>query len=267
MQSIKFDKERSYLRTGIQKIEVDETNINFINGLAVVKATVYCFEMEYNFGSYIPKTYTFTCEGIINENFEEAFQAKYETDINKYFIFRKENQKIMRFGPNDFVVETEQINQHKVEKSFAHIRLINKEPTIINENLKDFSLTSNENLAILDNQFYYVAVAQYKGPKFKSLKECKDIPGEYIVEDEIIIPKDPNDPHDYTIIDHLTFRMNKEFQITSYIYSSLEPELPLDIQSQTYKEVREERMVQLLDKKRKYKERYDSLNNPFGRNR
>ncbi len=262
MQSIAFDREGYYLRKGVQKIEIDETKVNFINGYGIVEAKVLCFEIESSFGTYKPKMYIYFCEGLINENFEEAFPDKNKSSINQYFSFREENKRIMRFGENNFIVETIQKNQGFSESSYTHIKIDNNKPTILKENIKDFSLTSLNNIVIINGQFYYVPSSKTIGPKFLILKEDPNRPGEFIVVDKIVAPEENNTPISYPNIDVLTYRMNKDFQLISFPHSFME-EGPVYFKSTDCNQIRKEREMQLLEKRAKFKELVESLENTY----
>ncbi len=254
MKEIVFNKDRSYLRTGIQKIEIEE-NPEFLNGLAIAKATIHSFFLEHHYSAYVPKTRIYLCEGLINTKYEEAFYAKYDTDIEKYLIFREENRHITRVG-TDFIIETLENNK----KGYTHLKVNGTKVELIQENLSNFTFTSFENLAIINSQFYFITANKYYGPKFKSLKEDPSRPGEFIVIDEIRIL---NQGNEYPLIDTIAFRMNHNFELKSFVYSLNEPGIPLDISSTNYVDLHKEREQQLLEKEIKFKETIDSLNDPF----
>lgn len=244
MRSISFNK-RSYLRNGAQKIEIEDENLVFQNGLAIAKAKVYCNTLDNAFSSYKLKSCTYTCEGLINENYEEAFFAKYESEPAKYFMFNEENKKITRFGTNDYIIEHLRKIQGKLEKRYTHLKVIDGKIFVIKENIKDFSLTSMEDVAILNHQFYIVSVSKSYGLKFTFLKEDENKPGEFIVVDKIVAPQNDQFP----VIDILTYRMNQSFQITSFVYSLLEGNSPIFTNSIDCNEIRKERMEALQKKK------------------
>lgn len=244
MRTISFNKN-SYLRQGIKKIEIEDEKPVFQNGLAIVKAHVYCCKLERNYSSYKPKTYTYTCEGLINENYEEAFFAKQDNDQAKYFMFCRENQKIRRFGTNDYIVERLEKIQGKWEKRYTHLKVIVGKIFMIKEHVKDFSFTSMEDVVILDHQFYIVSVGKFYGLKFTLLKEDENQLGEFIVVDKIITPHDDKFP----IVDVLTYRMNKDFQLTSFVYSLIEGNSPIFTQFTDCNKIRNERIDALQKKK------------------
>lgn len=244
MRSISF-KNLSYLRNGAQRIEIEDKHLDFQNGLAIAKAKVYCNTLEKSFSSYTPKTYTYTCEGLINEKYEEAFLAKQDNDQAKYFMFCRENQKIRRFGTNDYIVERLEKIQGKWEKRYTHLKVIDGKIFTIKEHIKDFSFTSMEDIVILDHQFYIVSVGKFYGLKFTLLKEDENHLGEFIVVDKIITPHDDKFP----ILDVLTYRMNKDFQLTSFVYSLLEGNSPIFTQSTDCNKIRNERIDALQKKK------------------
>lgn len=244
MRNISFDR-RSYLRNGAQKIEIEDENLDFQNGLAIAKAQVYCYTLENKFGSYKPKTCTYFCEGLINKNYEEAFFAKYENEQAKYFMFCEENKKIIRFGSNDYIVERFQKIQGRWEKRYTHLKIIDGKIFTIKENIKDFSFTSMEDVVILNQQFYIVSVSKAYGPKFTFLKEDENKIGEFIVVDTIVNQQNEQFP----IIDVITYRMNRDFQLTSFVYSLIEGNYPVFTDSIDCNRFREERLKALQKKK------------------
>lgn len=249
MKSIVFHKESYYLRKGIYKIEIEEENLKSISqGLAIARAKVYCSSIESNFSSYKkPKMSIYYCEGVINENFEEAFWATSETDPSKYLMFREVNKKIMRFGINDFVVEQLHKEQGRLEKRYTHLKLIYNKPYIVKEGMKDFSFTSLSDTVILEHQFYIVSASKLYGPKFTFLKEDENYAEEFLVVDKI---RDYQEEMQFPIVDVLTYRMDKNFQITSYVYSLLEGKSPIYTRFTSAEEIRKERLELLQDKKR-----------------
>lgn len=244
MRTISFNKNL-HLRQGIKKIEIEDENPVFQNGLAIVKARVYCYKLEKNYSSYKPKAYTYTCEGLINENYEEAFFAKHGNDQAKYFMFCEENKKITRFGTNDYIVERLEKIQGKWENRYTHLKIINGKIFMIKEHIKDFSFTSMEDVVIFNHQFYIVSVGKFYGLKFTLLKEDENQLGEFIVVDKIITPHDDKFP----IVDVLTYRMNKDFQLTSFVYSLLEGNSPIFTQFTDCNKIRNERIDALQKKK------------------
>ncbi len=264
IKNVAFDKSQNYLRKGVQKIEIEEHNLEFVEGVAIAKANVYCYKMETNFGSYKkPKLFMYSCEGLVTEDYKEAFVTNAKENPAKYFMFLESNRKITRFGTNDFIVEHVNKEQGKLEKSYAHIKLIYNKPYIIEENKQSFSFTSISDIVILDFQLYIVSSSKFYGPSFLSLKEDCFKPGEFIVEDKIVIPSDNN--FLYPIVDVLTFRMNQDLQVVSFVFSMIE-EGPLYFLSNDYNEIRIERINQLLEKRNWFKEQSLSLERTFHKN-
>lgn len=244
MRTISFNTN-SHLRRGIKRIEIEDDQLDFQNGLAIAKAKVDCYTLEKSFSSYKPIEHTYFCEGLINECDEEAFFAKNDNDQAKYFMFCEENKKITRFGTNDYIVEHLEKIQGKWEKRYAHLKVIDGKIFTIKEHIKDFSFTSMEDVVILDHQLYIVSVGKFYGLKFTLLKEDENQLGEFIVVDKIITPHDDQ----FSIIDVLTYRMNKDFQLTSFVYSLLEGNCPIFTQSTDCNKIRNERIDALQKKK------------------
>lgn len=261
MVDIKFNKEQNDLRKGVQKIEIEEENLEFIEGVAIAKANVYCYSIDSNFSSYKkPKHFTFTCEGLVTENYKEAFSMHSNKDPAKYFMFLEENRKIVRFGTNDFIVEHTNKVQGQLETRYTHLKIIYNKPFIVQENRKNFSFTSLADIVILDSQFYRVSASKFYGPSFLSIKEDVHKLGEFIVEDKIVIPQDNN--FSYSITDILTFRMNQNLEVVSFVYSLIE-ERPIYFSAINYEEIRMERKNQLLEKRNNCKEKTYSLERTY----
>lgn len=221
MKEISLSKINPSLRNHVKKIEIDDANITFMNGLAVVNATVYTFQMlENSSGGYKPKTSIYNCMGVINEKYEEAFDVKDNQDANKYLAFLEPNKKITRVGMNDFIVETREVEQGYVFAPMTHIRIVNQKPQVLVEKNKNFYLTSIPNIAILNNCFYFITASKFFGLKFKSLREDYYHPGEFIILDEIIVPA--NKEIESPIIDCLTCRIDTRMQVKSNVYSMIE---------------------------------------------
>ncbi len=244
MKRISFNN-RSYLRNGVQRIEIEDENLKFINGLAIAKAKVHCATLEKNYSFYKPKVFTYFCEGLVNENYEEAFFAKYENEQSKYLMFCEKNKKIVRFGTNDYIVERLEKIQGKLEKRYTHLKVIDGKIFMIKENIKDFSLTFMEDIAILNHQFYIVSVGKFFGPKFLFLKEDPNKVGEFIVMDKIAISGE----NEFPVYDVLTYRIDNHLKLTSFVYSLIEGNSPLFIDSTDSHKIREERIETLKKKK------------------
>lgn len=261
MREIALANVDKSLRNHVKKIEVDETNLTFINGLAVANATVHTFQMlENSSGGYTPKTNIYNCVGIINENYEEAFSVSSKLDSNKYLAFLEPNKKITRVGVNDFIVETREVEQGYVYKPLTHIRIINQKPQVLVEKNKNFTLTSISNVAILNNCFYFITANKFFGLKFKSLKEDAHHPGEFILVDEIIVPA--NNEMESPLVDTLTCRIDTRMQVKSNVYSMVE-EIPVYFQSNNYQEVHNERIEQLQEKRAKFINHISSLEDAY----
>lgn len=255
MLSINFNKEQSYyLRKGVKKIEIDEENLEFINGIAVAKAKVYCFLLEKTAVGYTPRMTNYFCEGLINKSLAPVFQTN-SSEFVKYFIFAEENKKIIRFGENDFIVEREEKGTH--HSTSIHLRFINNKIYKVLETNSRVTKTSNDNLAILDNQFYYVNASKFYGPKFEILKEVSDSPNEFIVMDKIVYKIG-----DISIMDILSFQMNANFQVTSKINSIIDGNY-LYYNTTNYLEIRNERLKELEQKMSLFIKETDSLDETF----
>lgn len=128
--NIKYhNTNRFYLRQNVQRIEIDERDVSFINGLAVVKGKVVLkdfFGKEFFYESY----------GVINENYEEAFESVEDNDAAYYLMFRNGNKKITRIGENDFIVLNQfySVLSGNYKRIFEEkqIRLINNVPVLLN---------------------------------------------------------------------------------------------------------------------------------------
>lgn len=241
MRSIKFNNERTYLRNNIKKIEIDDSNIVFINGVSVVDAKVSCFYLEYTGAGYRPRNEVYFCSGLINENYEEALSAKFNNDLEKYLIFSKENQKITRYGENDFIIERKEKNE--MITHYVHIHYDGKSIYQVLDTKECITKTSISNLAIYNNQFYIVNANKFIGPKFKILKEDSQNSGEFIVIDKIVIPKEISS--DYNVIDVLSFKMDKDFNVISVINSVIDGR-SLYYNTTNYLEIRKQRIEELI---------------------
>ncbi len=187
MRSIKL-KGKNLFRYTANSIEViNPEKLKFIDGIAVAKICISLLVDDENSSEI--------AYGLINENFEEVFYTSNKLDSKSEAILDlmclPRNLNISRFGSNDFII-TVRDDYDPANKICHHVRLINKTPVMINNNLlsnnKDFPLiihTSNDN-AIINGDLYDVHngkyvdkvnnVMQFPTKKDSDIKILKGIP-------------------------------------------------------------------------------------------
>lgn len=252
---------KTSLREGIQKIEIETDNLDFKNGYAVAKALVSCYTLEKGFSGYKPKMYTFDCEGLINEKYEEAFNTNNKSNAAKYFMFLEETKKITRLKENYFIVESSCKEYGKYRTNFTFLGIHNKIPFVVQNNIQNFKETSTKDLVIINNQFYNLITSKFVGPKFESLEETKKT-GIFEFIDRLNIPDESD--YSYSTIELLTAKVYSDFTLYSDVYSASEGDKALLTNGiENYLEVREKRIKELKTRKTEFLSRYRFLKDSY----
>jgi len=206
----------SYLRGGIVEMaKVDETKLEFRNGVAVAEAEVK--------GIMVPGyPFSYTGVGLINENFREVFEDKLPDSYERNLMFFPYNKEIIRFGNNDFIVKVICCNEGSSWKEYRHIRIVNGVPVLMNDNLSCCQYTSDENLAIIgedEKALYSIEHAKELTPYVESISESETYDGIF----DVMATVKPLDVENHLqLLDFLYFKMNAEGRCVSSVLSSLE---------------------------------------------
>lgn len=252
MKLISANYTQSAYGNGVQKIEFDENNLNFIGNYAVVKAIVECnYIKPAVLGYNKPVTKLYNCEGVIKKDEEGkirvAFIAKYTQDPEKYLMFLQGNERVYQYGPNDFIVKTNEVKNGTSTIKFVHLKVENENVQIVPDDIKDFKTTSIQNVAIVNNQFFYVPASKTIGTQFKYLRENSNKPGEFVVIDQVVLKETKENP--YPIVDEIFFLMTMNRELTSKAYSLIEGNRELRLRAHHYPAIHDERLRQLEEKR------------------
>lgn len=218
-------KKVNYLRSNSCKATVDENNVQFINGVALVKATVT--KEDWRSGNQI----TYESFGLIDENFEEVYDDTLDGKTSRYLMFLEHNKSTIQIGENDYLVS---VNTGDVDRSwteFHHIRINDGIPCVMNS-FSSLNTTNIPHLFTNGHALYDVKQAAFLTRKYSSIEALpvdenseqlylvKDIVTSYEYPDgnELMIPKNK----ETGIVDRLVFVIDSSDTIISPIYSELE---------------------------------------------
>lgn len=206
------------------EVMVDEATVNFINGLALVKATK---KIQY----YHPiKTEEIECYGLINESFEEAFGDDYKDRAGRYLMFLGMNFDAKRVGANDFIISVHVSDNDRNWDEYKHVRLVDGKPVVLNVFQNICQINSNH-LIIAERRVYDVLQARFTTKEYSSIEALPTVEGicpQILVSDQVDSYEYENADRKWAptngktgIEDRLFFTINFGGQITSPIYSRL----------------------------------------------
>lgn len=162
----------------MQSIEVEETSLKFINGLAVAKGIVHVVYPN-------KKTFDFECFGVINENFEEIGENRFSSNL----MFLGSNKEIIRFGPTNFIVKVLCGDPEEPHLEYRHISLFQGQEILLERNIGEFQTTKVPHIVITrDNagfRLYNILLAEYITPYFYHIEEVPDKEDSFFVTDKI----------------------------------------------------------------------------------
>lgn len=216
MKEIKLNDYPYFLRKGrVESARIDETKLEFRNGVAVAEATVAITGADNHMGVYV-------CSGLINEKFEEVFGEKVETNfVESALMFIPGNKRILRFGDDDFIVDS-RWGADVSNKEYLHIRTQNGVLELMNYDLGPCTKTSDDTIAIIgedEKALYSIEHAKELTPYVESISESETYDGIF----DVIAKVKPLDVENYSqLLDFLYFKMNAEGRCVSSVLSSLE---------------------------------------------
>lgn len=214
MKEISLNKV-TYLRSTITSIIVDETKLEFKNGVAVAEADVSARDL-------FNESYTYKCMGLIDENFHEVYADSHHGNEIKErnLMFLPYNKNIIRCGDNDFIVEVYCGDDGASWTEYRHIRIVDGIPLMQNK-LNKCQITNHENLVISGytgyNRLYDVTTGEYITPVLYDIKESKVNTEVFDIVAKITSSEEKNSWY----VEYLYFKINTKGQIVSKILSSL----------------------------------------------
>jgi len=207
----------SHLRGGIvETAKVDETKLEFRNGVAVAEAEVKGVRVT---PSWHP--FSYTCEGLINENFQEVFEDKLPDSYERNLMFLPYNEEIIRFGDNDFVVNMSCYEDGSWWEEYRHIRIINGVSTLVNQ-VASCTKKVNETLMIMGNNkkaLYSIERGEMLTPYVESIRESEAYCD---VFDVMASASSISSKKSSLLEDFLYFKINLGGRVISKVLSSLE---------------------------------------------
>ncbi len=213
MKEIKLN-DCSYLRGRvIESVRVDETKLEFRNGVAVAEANVRGGD-RYN-------PFWDTWEGLINENFQEVFGDTLPDSYERNLMFLPYNKKITRFGDNDFIVNMSCYESGRQWKEYRHIRTVNGFPTLVNR-VSCCNKKVNEALMIMGKNkkaLYSVESGEMLTPYVDSISESEMY---YDIFDIMTSVSSLSFEKFKQLNDVLCFKINSAGRTVSKVLSSLE---------------------------------------------
>lgn len=232
---------------------VDESDVKFENGTALVKAKVLS---EYGEGKSAFKQKRFSdeffkdnekeCYGVINENFEEAYSGRYEGE--QYLMFFESNKETIKVDNENYLV----VCDPKYNDDFSTRQIRNKENKWeVHDIFFSARPTKKNNLFVVvrrNSKVYFLYDALKSEPltrRYAMLRELESDGNtlEFMVCDNVYskvgLPG-------AAVSDTLTFKIDEEDSIISPIYSSLLNEYYIDEAPQVqYDVIKENRQNEL----------------------
>lgn len=200
--------EVNYLRGEVISAEIDDTNLDFRNGIAVVKASIATLDFYRRKGHY-------ESWGLINESYEEEYEDKSNL-FERNLMFVPFNKNIVRCGDNDFIVEVTCRDDNRIWTEYRHIRIVDGVPTLINRNIGGCQKTSLENIIIAgfnNKTLYDTNEGRALTPPLAKIEESQ--------EEEIFNVVAKIEVDSSYCVDYLFFKVNRKGIIVSRVLSSL----------------------------------------------
>jgi len=226
MKEIKLNNV-DYLRSGSCKTFVDENEVQFIDGIALVKAK----SSGKNWRSGEP--FSYESFGLINEDFEEVYDDSLDGRTSRYLMFLGHNNCALRFGKFDYLVSVATADDGRSWHEHYHIRIIDGVPTVI-KNLDKIVPTEDSKIITDGHALYDVENAIFLTRRYSSIEQQQldesGIPT-YLVSDVVTSYEYQNDDpkkikypinKDTGIVDKLSFVIDGTDRIISPIYSDVE---------------------------------------------
>jgi len=206
-----------YIRGNIKSATIDEEELKFINGVALVEATI----VENRGGTDT----TYKCFGLIDEEFNEVYadQSKIISNMERNLMFFRYNNSAERFSDDDYIVEVACRADDRTWTEYRHIRIIDGIPMLINKLGGKPMRTKKEGLVIVDllkwKVLYDINKCVFITPGLVSIKEADNNGDLFDVTARVTSESTKND---YELVDYLFFKINSSGQVVTSILSSLE---------------------------------------------
>ncbi len=218
MKKIKLRKFTKGIRKEIP-VYVDSQKVEFQEGLAVVKGLCLTDGKR---GDYYGTLY-----GVINEDFEEAFD---DTMLGRNLMFMAYNRKIERFGDKDFVVKVHCTDEvYKEWMEYRHIRVQEGKAVLIN-NIGSYQKTQDSKVLLVNKSYLYdIEKGKVITPAFTRMEEDKENPGLFkvlmAITGDIQVLNKQIKP-----VDYVYFKCDKE-RIVSPVFSVIRGKVDLPEES------------------------------------
>lgn len=219
MKEIKL-KELIFKRNEISAT-VDEKNVEFKNGVALVRASVVV--------DHLGNLTTYQCYGLIDENFQEVYSisstdSPSEFSAKENLMFFPKNTLSLRIGDNDFIVKTVCRISGLFAEVYEHVHIDeNGKPIKISSDLGIPKKTKYDNLVILSMGNGYMLYDINKGsvvtPRLYSIKESETDEQTFDVVEKIALNDKENG---FGFVDYLSFKIDGKGNLVTAVLSSLE---------------------------------------------
>lgn len=192
---------------------VDETTLEFKNGVAVAEAIIKCYGTD--------KTYK--CFGLIDENFCEVYGDVIDGDItSQSLMFYRFNKNIVRCGDNDYIVEVSCTDYDRSWTEFRHISIENGVPIFVNKlGTPYFPKKRHSNLVTVGTiggcyRIYDVLKRCYITPELSYIRPS--VEDDRVFDVSLSMTADCDD----LVLDHLYFKIDTQGNIVSDAISTLD---------------------------------------------
>lgn len=225
MKEIKLN-DVDYLRSSSCKTWVDENEVEFVDGIALVK--VKLSGRQWN-----GEPFSHECFGLINEDFEELYDDSLDKKASRYLMFFGYNVNTLRIGKTDFLTSVKTADDGRSWTEHYHIRIIDGVPTVLN-NLCKITTTNDPEIITDGHALYDVKTATFLTRRYSYIQQRpfdeSGIPT-YLVSDVVTSYDYRDDDPKRTfypinketgIVDSLSFVIDGEDRIISQIYSKVE---------------------------------------------
>jgi len=253
MREIKLNSVE-YLRGKILSASVDEEKLEFINGVALARATV----ISNNGGG----DDVFACYGLIDEHFLEVYADTQKNDFKaqRNLMFMKYNLGAERILDNDFVIKVACGADNGSWIEYRHIRIVDGVPMTVNK-IGKYVRTKLDRLVICNwyDSFYLYDISTGKivTPHLASIRETDENDKLFDVSVEVMLEEGK-----YGLVDNLFFRIDSKGNIVSSVLSSLEngyldvvpDETSIEELVQSRKQYLQEREVQFGEELKEFRE-------------
>lgn len=157
-------KQANYLRYGVQKAIINQYKLDFVYGLAIAEATVSGVMSS-------KEKFTYNAYGVINENYEEAFNGNTCNKDASNLMFLGCNKEIVRCGPFDFITTVLCGDEQNSFYQYRHIHIQNGEAFLLMNSSNPFEKTNIDSIYLLktnDNKYclYDILNGQLLTPSF-----------------------------------------------------------------------------------------------------